>query len=324
MKTSIFKTTFSFIAAASVLLAQQAPSQGGWQRVGEGGTARSTSTNVDPGQSGPPAQQEAPVPAQLTVKPGTFITVRMNQGLSSDHNQQGDAFTATLDRPLVVDGFVVAQAGQTVAGRVAEAQKAGRVKGVSHLGVQLTDLTVADGQQVPIQSALVTRQGPTSEGRDAGAIAGTTATGAIIGTAADWGRGAAIGAGAGAAAGIIGVLLTRGAPTVIYPEQVLTFHIDAPVTISTDQAPQAFRTVDPRDYSQPAQPRLQTRQAGPPPPPPGYPPAYYAPAPAYYPYGYGYPYYGGPAYYGYGPGFYGYGPGFYGGIVIRGGGHYHR
>jgi len=301
MKTSIFKTTFSFIAAAGVLLAQQAPSQGGWQRVGEGGTGRTTAPapNTD---SAPPPVNETPVPAQLTLKPGTFISVRMNQGLSSDRNQQGDAFTATLDRPLVVDGIIVAQRGQTVAGRVSEAQKAGRIKGVSHLGVQLTDLTIADGQQVPINSALVTRDGRTSEGRDAGAIAGTTAAGAAIGAAADWGRGAAIGAGAGAAAGVLGVLLTRGQPTIIYPEQLMTFRIDAPVTISTDRAPQAFHPVQPNDYNQPSGPRLQQRQAAAPPPP-----AYYG--------GYGYPYpYWGPSYYGYGY------PGFYGGIVIRGGG----
>jgi hypothetical protein len=315
MKTSIVKTTLSFVAAAGVLLAQQAPSQGGWQRVGQGGTGTANAiANPDPQfqqQQGPTPPEGPPVPGQLTLKPGTFITVRVNQVLSSDRNQQGDAFTATLDRPIVVDGFIVAQRGQTLAGRVSEAQKAGRVKGVSHLGIQLTDLTVADGQQVPIQSALVTRSGRTSEGRDAGAIAGTTAAGAVIGTAADWGRGAAIGAGAGAAAGIIGVLLTRGQPTIIYPEQLLTFRIDAPVTIATERAPQAFRTVEPGDYNQPSGPQLQRRQAGPPPAGYGY------AGPGYGPYYDPYPYYGYGPYYGFG---YGY-PGFYGGgIIIRGGG----
>ncbi|HEY4361610.1 MAG TPA: hypothetical protein VGN17_11595 [Bryobacteraceae bacterium] len=305
MNSSIVNTTFSFIAAAGVLLAQQAPSQGGWQRVGEGGTARTTAPAPAPNSdSAPPPVNEAPVPAQLTLKPGTFISVRMSQGLSSDRSQQGDAFTATLDRPLVVDGIIVAQRGQTVAGRVSEAQKAGRIKGVSHLGVQLTDLTIADGQQVPINSALVTRAGRTSEGRDAGAIAGTTGVGAIAGAAAGGGAGAGIGAGAGAAAGIIGVLLTRGQPTIIYPEQLLTFRIDSPVVVSTERAPQAFVPVQPGDYNQPS-PRPQLRRAATPPPP------------AYYGYGSPYPYWG-PSYYGYGY------PGFYGGIVIRGGGRFRR
>ena len=34
---------------------------------------------------------------------GTWITVRVNQPISSDHNQQGDPFTATLAQPLVDD-----------------------------------------------------------------------------------------------------------------------------------------------------------------------------------------------------------------------------
>lgn len=190
----------------------------------------------------------AAVPAHLTVKPGTYITVRVNQWLSSDRNQTGDAFAASLEQPIVVDGVVVAQRGQTVGGRVSEAEKAGRVQGTSRLGLQLIDLTLVDGQVVPIQTVMVTRNGGTSVGRDAAAVAGTTGLGAAIGAAAGWGRGAAIGAGAGAAAGIVGVLLTRGNPTVIYPESVLTFRIDAPLEIATDHAPEAFRYADANDY----------------------------------------------------------------------------
>jgi hypothetical protein len=253
------------------------------------------------------------------LKPGTYITVRVNQPLSSDHNQAGDAFTATLVRPLVVDGFVVAQTGQTIGGRVAEAKKAGRVEGTSRLAVQLTDLTLVDGQNIPIQSQLVSRTGPTSVGRDAAAIGGTTALGAAAGAAADWGRGAAIGAGAGALVGVVGVLLTRGHPTVIYPEQVLTFRVETPVTIATDRAPQAFRAVEPEDYQQGLQ---ASRPMGPRPPGPyGYGPSY-----AYAPYG-PYPYVYGPAYYPY-PYYWGPSVGFYVGprFYYRGGyyGHFRR
>jgi hypothetical protein len=250
-----------------------------------------------------------------------FVTVRINQPLSSDRNQTGDNFTATLVRPVVVDGVVVAQRGQTIMGRVAEAKKAGRVEGVSRLGVQLTDLTLADGQQVPIHSQLISRNGPTSVGRDAGTIAGTTALGAAAGAIGGGGVGAGIGAGAGAVVGVIGVLFTRGHPTVLYPESVLTFRIEAPVTISTERAPQAFRYVDPSEYDRPYDAQ------GPPRPAPyagyGYGSGYgygYGYAPGYYPYPYyaGYPYYWGSGFglyigpgWGYGRGFYG--RGFYGG-----------
>jgi hypothetical protein len=248
--------------------------------------------NGPAGQNNYPAPNQLPysapanVPARLTIKPGTYVTVRVNQWLSSDRNQPGDTFSATLDQPLVVDGLVVAQRGQTVTGRVTDAQKAGRVEGTSKLGIQLTDLTLVDGQTVSVQSQMINRNGSTSTGRDAAAIGTTTALGAIIGAGADWGRGAAIGAGAGAAAGIVGVLLTRGRPTVIYPESALTFRLEQPVTIATDRAPQAFQLAEREDYGR--SPNFSSRPAAAP-----YPPAY-APAPAPYPaYGYPYPYYGG-------------------------------
>jgi hypothetical protein len=253
------------------------------------------------------------VPSRLTLQAGTFVTVRVDQMLSSDKNQAGDGFTATLTRPLVADGVVVAQRGQIIGGRVAEAQKAGRVTGVSHLAVVLTDLTLVDGQQVPIETELTSLAGPTSKARDAGAIAGTTATGAAVGAAAGSGVGAAIGAGAGVIVGTVGVLVTRGHATVIYPESILTFRLSEPITISTDRAPLAFRYVNtPNEYN-----RASNAQ-GPPPAGPGWtckgygwPPPTATPPPYYY-YPYAYPYPGGVSFgLWYGPGFV-YGRGFYG------------
>jgi len=300
---------------------QGPPPNGGWRRASDPPPAPPTFSQrpnyaqypsyPSPGQpqgqapSGPPAPP--PVPPQLSIKQGTYVTVRVNQPLSSDRNHPGDAFTATLVRPIVVDGVIVAQRGETIGGVVKEAQKAGRVEGVSRLGVQLTDLTLVDGQQVPIQSQLITWKGDTSVGRDVAGVAATTGTGAAIGAAVNGGVGAGVGAGAGLLVGTIGVLLTRGRPTVIYPEAVLTFRVEAPVTISTERAPYAFRYVDPNEYDRPYNnggPQIGYR---PPPPTPyyGYPYPYYA---------YGYPYY----YPYWGFGFY---PGFYGRVFIGGGFH---
>lgn len=284
-------------------VANQNPTQQddqGWRRMGpapypqNGGDPRYAQPgppNGDPryAQPAPP-----PIPSQLTIAPGTFLTVRVNQLLSSDHNHAGDAFSASLVNPVVVNGVVVADRGQTIQGRVSEAQKAGRVSGTSRLGVELTDLSLVDGDQVPLHTSLVTRNGRTSEGRDAVGIGAATGVGAIIGAGAagrhEVGEGAAIGAGAGAAAGIIGVLLTRGKPTYITPEQVLTFRVENPIVISTERAPQAFRYVGPGDY-QSAAPRPYAPRG----------PSYYGAGypvygPGYYPYyGYGYPYYYGPS-----------------------------
>jgi hypothetical protein len=242
----------------------------------------------------PPASRETPpygaIPPQLTVAPGTYITVRVNDTLSSDRNQVGDPFSATLMQPVVVDGVVVAQRGQMVYGRVAEAAKA-RSNVPSRLGLQLTELTLADGSQSPVQCQLVGRQGGTMPGsQQAGTVISTAGVGAVVGAAAGWGTGAAVGAGVGAAAGAIAVMLTRNRPTILYPETALTFRLDAPLAVSTARAPYAFRYVDPNEYDRPvqtaarprapAQPRCWTC---------GAPPPYWGPVA--YPYGWG-PYYG--------------------------------
>jgi hypothetical protein len=244
-------------------------------------------------------------------------------GLSSDTNVQGDGFSATLEQPIVVDGWVVARRGQIAVGHVMSVQKAGRVKGVSSLGVALSDLPVVDGHQLPVQSQLIQTSAGPSKGRDAAAIAGTTGLGAAIGGAVDGGAGAGIGAAAGAVAAVAGVLLTPGRPTVMPPESLLTFRLTEPITVNTQRSQLAFQPVSQQDYAQNEGPQLQQRPAAPPyPPGPGYPPG-----PAYpYPY-YPYPYAAGP----YWPGW-GFSPsvsfiGYYGGYGHPGywarGGHWH-
>jgi hypothetical protein len=277
---------------------------------------------------GPPQQagnQPAPppVPPELTIRPGTIVTVRTNQALSSDRNQVGDSFSGTLDEPIVVNGIVVAAPGEPVMGRVTEAKKAGLVKGVSRLGLELTSITMVDGNPLMLKTATTGHSGPTSNGRDAAAIATTTGLGAAIGASvAPWrdvGASAGIGAGAGAAIGILGVLLTRGRPTIVAPESELTFQIQQPIAVSTTAAPQAFRYI----YMQPPNSQGGNEQQG---PPPRYGQGGYGQGPGYgqgYGPGYvaGYPYYGYPGYSPYGgPGFgFWIGPRFWGGGYYRGG-----
>src|SRR5262249_18359104 len=156
---------------ASAISFAQAQQPGGWRRAGDPPPApdQAPPAVMDQDPSQPVARsddygqpQPAPsgqmrvdpqtppsygLPPQLTIPGGTFIQARVSQPLSSDHNQQGDIFSATLAQPIVVNGIVVANRGQMVTGRVVEAVKAGRVQGVSHLGLQVIGLTLADGTQ---------------------------------------------------------------------------------------------------------------------------------------------------------------------------------
>ena len=269
------------------------PPSSGWRKF-QPATQPDGPLSPDPAQ--PPAQRPAynqaptPGPSQLTIPAGTWITVRVDEPLSSDHNQSGDAFSATLAQPLVVNGLVVAHTGQTVTGMVSEAQKAGRASGLSRLGLELTEIGVADGNQIQVKTKMMERHGDTSYGRDAAGIGATVATGAAIGAAVNGGVGAGVGAAAGVVASTIGVLFTRGKPTVVYPESALTFRLEAPVTL--DASSQAFHLASQQDY----QPSRTLRR---PPPRPAY--GGYGPGPYYYPPYYPYPYFYGPSlYFGYG------------------------
>ncbi len=303
------------------------PNNGGWRTLGQQPGGPSGEVNAPPpGPDAGPAP-EPPRTGQLTLPAGTLITVRTSQPLSSDHNQAGDGFTAVLQQPLIADGLVVARRGQTVLGTVTEAVKAGRATGVSHLGIQIGQLTLVDGQQMPVKTNLVERKGNTSVGRDAVGIGATAGVGAAVGAGVAGGLGAGVGAAAGGVLGVMGVLLTRGQPTIVYPETLLVFRLDSPVTISTERSEQAFQPVGPQDYQGSPQMRVGAPygQPGYPPPPGAYygPSPYYAGAYPYYGYGYPYPYYYGSPYFGFGfgPSFYygrGFG-GFRGGFVGRGG-----
>jgi hypothetical protein len=236
------------------------------------------------GQPAPQAQgqlNQGPPPQSLTIAAGTVIRVRVDEWLSSDHNLTGDSFSAVLAQPIVVDGWVVARRGQAQTGRVSVAKK-GRFNEASQLGLDLSGLTLVDGQQLPLQTELFQTTAPATPGRDAAVVGSTTGAGAVIGAIAGGGPGAAIGAGVGATAGIIGVMSTKGRPTVIAPETVLAFRLKDPVTISTEKGQMAFQPVTQSDYDSPRTQQARPRMVrpGPPPPPPYYP----------YPYAYGYPY----------------------------------
>ena len=318
----------------------QPPANGGWRRVGDAPPADPQAAPVTPqtdptepmqrsdgyGQpaatmppqtmppqtpdQAPPYQASAPanrpaygLPPELTLRKGTFFTIRTNEPLQSNKNKAGDMFTATLMQPIIANGVVVAQRGQAVAGTVTEV---GKDKDGKHfIRLNLSTLTLADGEQATVQTQLTSIQGRTTPGGvEAGTVVATTAVGAAIGGIAARGTGAAIGAGAGALVGLAAVVATHNHPAVIYPETALTFQITSPVTVSTVNSPQAFRFAGSQDY-QPA----PTLRRGPPAPGYAYPGYGYA-APGYaYP-GYAYP----PAYY-YGPSYpYYWGPGF--GVVI--------
>jgi len=255
--------------------------ESGWRKAGD----------AAPPAAAAPELRPVVLPGQVVLPAGTMIQVRVNEFLSSDRSHAGDQFTATLAQPVIGEGFVLARRGQLLSGRVAEAVKAGRVKGTSRLAIELNEMTTAGGAQVKILTQLMNYSSGTSKGRDATAVGTGTGLGAMIGAAADGGTGAGAGAAAGAVASTIGVLLTRGRATEVDNEAILTFRLAAAATVDTDRSPHAFLQVRQDDYDNRTQnraPSLQRRNSG----VWGYPGFWYGPS-VFYGRGWG------------GPGFYG-------------------
>ncbi len=188
-----------------------------------------------------PVQEEA-VPAAVATPPaqphvvelaeGTYLAIRLGETISSEHNYTGDAFRGALEEPIIRNGFIIAEKGSKVLGRIVNATQAGRVRGVSNLNVTLTEINTTDGQRIKVQTNSVEKEGSKSTGTDAAKIGGGAALGALIGALGGGGKGAAIGAGAGGAAGTGVVLATRGKAAILPNEARLVFQLVSPVTIT--------------------------------------------------------------------------------------------
>ncbi|MGD0298345.1 MAG: hypothetical protein ABSE86_14670 [Bryobacteraceae bacterium] len=189
---------------------------------------------ASPPEDAPPAQPppDVRVPQTVTIAAGTLLPVRIGETISASHYQAGDSFLATLDRPLVVDGWIIAEKGSRLEGRVVEAEPGGRANNASRLRIELVKLSTADGQHVQIRTDPYKKDAGSSAGSDAAKVGVGAVLGAAIGAAAGGGKGAAIGVGAGAAAGVAGVVLTRGKPAEIPVESRISFRMANQVTIT--------------------------------------------------------------------------------------------
>jgi len=201
-----------------------------------------TPTTPEPASNGPnyhdpviSAPAPPPPPRRVTIAAGTLIGARIVESLSSERNQVGNTFNATLDAPLTVEGLVIAERGARLEGKVVQAQQAGRVKGLANLAIELTQLTTSDGQRVVIETEPFEKIGETSKGEDAAKVGAAAGIGAAIGAIAGGGKGAGIGAIIGGAAGGGGVMATRGKPAVLAPETRINFRLRNAVTVTEQQ-----------------------------------------------------------------------------------------
>ena len=207
-------------------------------------------------------------PEQVTVPYGTVLAVRLTESLSSDLNQTGDTFLASLSSPVMIGDRVVIPAEAALQGKIVDVRNAGRLSGRSALVIEVTRLAY-NGRTYELRSSQYSRLGPSRNARAAAAIGGSAGVGAIIGAILGGGKGAAIGAMIGAGAGTGVQAATRAVPVQLRAESALSFRLETPLTVipsSTLQQAQGAVPGSPQDpFSADDRPVLKRRPGSPPP-----------------------------------------------------------
>lgn len=170
----------------------------------------------------------------LTVPTGTTMDLALDVELSTETNEAGDQFTATVQQPIHdLDGTLVIPAGASVRGRVTHVQKSGRVGETALLNLAIEAVSWGDARY-PLEATVVQanpdRVSRSTTSEQVGKVAAGAAAGAILGRVLggknkDAIKGAVVGAAAGTAIALgtadVDAVLKKGSLMVIRTERPL-------------------------------------------------------------------------------------------------------
>jgi hypothetical protein len=210
--------------------------------------------------AGVPPNSASPSPAnaaELTIPAGTKVPLALKHAISTKVTREGDAVYAETTFPVVADNRVLIPAGTYVQGRISHIKQAGRISGRAEVLMHFTTLIYPSGYTVLLPGAVENAPGVDktkindqegtirSDGQTAekvGTIAGTAASGTVIGAATGGGKGALIGAGIGGAVGTALALLTRGNDVRMDAGTTLEMVIQRDVPLDASRVPKVTNT----------------------------------------------------------------------------------
>jgi type IV secretion system protein VirB10 len=209
----------------------------------------------EPQKQEPRKQESLKQEMTYTLAAGTKIPLKLINAVSTKTASEGDRVYLETVFPVVAEGKVVIPPGSAVAGTVTSVTRPGRVKGRGELYLQFDSVVLANGVTRDLRArpdgldgeanATLDReegkiQGHGTKGTDAKRTGQAAATGAAVGSIAGSvggrsGMGAGIGAAGGAAAGLAGVLLSRGADTVLARGAIIEMQTDRPLVFAESE-----------------------------------------------------------------------------------------
>jgi len=202
--------------------------------------------------AGTPSNSATSPPPELTIPAGTKVPLALKHAISTKATREGDAVYAETTFPVVADNRVLIPAGTYVQGRISHIKQAGRISGRAEVLMHFTTLIYPSGYTVLLPGAVenapgvdktkikdeegtIQAGGQTAE--KVGTIAGTAASGTVIGAATAGGKGALIGAGIGGAVGTAIGLLTRGNEVKMDAGTTLEMVIQRDVPLDASRVP---------------------------------------------------------------------------------------
>jgi hypothetical protein len=209
-------------------------------------TVADNSQAADTPPSDPPAAEPAPTTPpppsaqQVTIEQGTTISIRLIDSIDTAKNQIGDTFHASLNTPLSAEGSTAIPAGTDISGHIVDLQNATQFAGQSLVVLQLDSIN-PNGKSYSLQTDQYRKEGSSRSKSTAEKVGGGAILGGIIGAVAGGGRGAIIGTAAGAGVGGAAQAGGKSQQIKLPSETVLTFTLQAPLTVAPAPNPDADR-----------------------------------------------------------------------------------
>jgi type IV secretory pathway VirB10-like protein len=208
--------------------------------------APAAATPAAPAPVAPAPEQPRPIEAQPVAPPvpqfeevivpaSSVIGLQLESTLSSERARLEDRVEARVTRDVLAAGRVAIPAGSRVLGSVTLVERGGKVKERARLGVRFHTVILADGNEVPLQTEAIYRDGESPAGDSAKKIGVAAVGGAILGGILGGKKGAAIGGATGAAGGTAAVMSGDRQAALLRGGEIVTARLSSPATITVER-----------------------------------------------------------------------------------------
>jgi hypothetical protein len=225
-------------------------------------SAQQPSSSSAPASTLPPQESANSVAlasngAQVAVPTGTRLPLLLRNGINTRTAKAGDSVYFETAYPIARNNRIVIPMGSFVRGQILEAKRPGRIRGRGEFRIALEQMTLPNGYTIELKATPSSvdrdgKEGVTPEGvvtgpdavdKDVKTVLLATAIGGPVGGYASLLAGSpsraslVIGHGAGAAAGLLAVLLTRGPEAELPRGTTLDVVLDHALLLDAEHLP---------------------------------------------------------------------------------------